>query len=68
MKPNTNLLMGIAEAIACVALGAMCISMALVGDHLAWLFGFGSLTFAWDLWRRFGKARGETNPTGQHER
>lgn len=67
MKPNTNLLMGIAEAIACVALAGICVAAAVDGDHIAWLFGFGSATFAWDLWRRFGKTRGETDPMANRE-
>lgn len=32
------------------------------------LFGFGSLSFAWDLWRRFGKAEAASDPMGPHER
>lgn len=62
MTPNTDRLMGAAEAIACVVLAGMCVSLAVAGHPIAWLFGFGSLTFAWDLWRRFGKTRAHTEP------
>ncbi|WAX79625.1 hypothetical protein [Streptomyces sp. KMM 9044] len=68
MMTTSGRLMAAAEALACVTLAGMCIAMALTGDHLAWLFGFGSLSFAWDLWRRLGKAKANSNPMGQHDR
>lgn len=68
MKPNTNRLMGAAEAIVCVVLAGMCISLAVGGHPIAWLFGFGSLSFTWDLWRRFGRRKVDNvDPVGQHD-
>ncbi|ODA69835.1 hypothetical protein APS67_005954 [Streptomyces sp. AVP053U2] len=65
---KTNRLMGAAEAITCVALAGMCISLAVGGHPMAWLFGFGSLSFAWDLWRRFDRTKAHNgDPTGQHD-
>lgn len=68
MTPTPGRLMAVAEALACVVLAGMCIAMALSGDHLAWLFGLGSLSFAWDLWRRLGRAKANPGPMGQHDR
>lgn len=48
--------MAVAEAIACLTLAGMCVSLALGGHAIATLFGLGSLTFGWDLWRRLRRA------------
>jgi hypothetical protein len=58
MNPSTDRLMGVAEAVACAGLAVICVSAAMDGESIAWLYGVGSLTFAWDLWRRFGRAKG----------
>ncbi|MFD4577269.1 hypothetical protein ACFWNK_33695 [Streptomyces sp. NPDC058417] len=68
MNLNSNHLMGTAEAVACLVLAGFCITLAVSGHAIAWLFGFGSLTFAWDLWRRFGRAKTDSGPMGQHDR
>ncbi|MGK5499908.1 hypothetical protein [Streptomyces sp. URMC 125] len=57
-----------AEALACAALAGMCIAVALAGDYLAWLYGFGSLSFARDLRRRLGGAKAGAAPAGRHGR
>ncbi|MHA5050983.1 hypothetical protein [Streptomyces sp. SD15] len=68
MKRNINLLKGAAEVIACLVLAGLCIALAVSGEAIAWLFGFGSLTYAWDVWRRSSRARTGTDPMGRHER
>ncbi|WP_410540085.1 hypothetical protein [Streptomyces sp. KL2] len=67
MKANTNHLMGAAEAIAFVTGTGLCIALAVSGHPIAWLFGFGTLTFAWDLWRRFRNVKTDSAPKGHRE-
>ncbi|MEU6242956.1 hypothetical protein [Streptomyces sp. NPDC047024] len=62
MRPSANLLMGLAETLACLWLATSCVALAMDGDHLAWAVGFGSLSFAWNAWRRFSRTRHEQTP------
>ncbi len=67
-RVNTNRLMGLLEATAALVLGAMAVALALSGHAIAVLFAFGSLTFAWDCWRRSRKGTSSSAPTTRHER
>lgn len=49
---TANRVMGVIEAVAAVILGVMAVALTVSGDLIAVLFAFGSLTFAWDWWRR----------------
>ncbi|WP_018548367.1 hypothetical protein [Streptomyces sp. LaPpAH-108] len=59
MRPSTDQLKGLAEAFACVTLAGMCVWMAVDGEYIAWAVALGSLSFAWDVWRRFRRSRDE---------
>lgn len=59
--------MAIAEAVACIALAWLCIVFALQEEHIAWLYGFGSLSFACDLWRRLSNVRVSSRPGKSRE-
>jgi hypothetical protein len=54
--------MAVVEAIAFITLGVFCVLFAFSGDTrldtlLAVTFGFGSFTFAVNLWRRWRSSR-----------
>jgi Na+/phosphate symporter len=57
-----SLAMAVAEAIAFITLGVFCALFAFSGDTrldtlLAIVFGFGSFTFAVNLWSRWRRSR-----------
>ncbi|MET8813986.1 hypothetical protein ABZW47_18475 [Streptomyces sp. NPDC004549] len=62
MRPSTNLLKGLAEAFACLTLGAFAISLIPGGHYLAWVYALGSLSFGFDAWRRFSRSRRKQCP------
>ncbi|MEW2130773.1 hypothetical protein [Streptomyces sp. NPDC005435] len=63
MRPNSDQLMCLAEAFACITLAAMCVYAALNGDHTpAWGLGIASLSFAWDVKRRLDRYRRKPCP------
>ncbi|MFD8806500.1 hypothetical protein [Streptomyces sp. NPDC059597] len=62
MRPSTNLLKGLAEAFACLTLGAFGISLIPGGHYLAWVYVLGSLSFGCDAWRRYSRARRAQRP------
>ncbi|MET7869058.1 hypothetical protein [Streptomyces cyaneofuscatus] len=64
---NSRHLMALAEAVACLVLAGICVTLAAQGDALAWLFGLGSLSYGWDLWRRFGRRKAVPGPVSQGE-
>lgn len=53
-----GLAMAVVESIALITLGVFCVLFAFSGDTLLSVaFGFGSFTFAMNLWRRWRSSR-----------